>query len=102
DQVAKALAGAGVTTTGTAIEKEHYIARFSDEGTQLKSADVLKQALGDGYVIALNLAPRTPAWLRALGGRPMALGLDLRGGVHFLIEVDIDDVRKKAVESYLI
>jgi preprotein translocase subunit SecD len=51
--------------------------------------------------VALNLAPRTPIWLRQLGAKPMALGLDLRGGVHFLLEVDVDEVRKKAIENYV-
>jgi preprotein translocase subunit SecD len=102
DQVRKALAGASVPTTGLGVEEQRFTARFADEATQLKAAEVLKRELGNSYVIALNLAPKTPAWLRAIGGRPMALGLDLRGGVHFLIEVDIDDVRRKAVESYLI
>ena len=102
DEVAKALAGAALTPTGAATVDQRYVVRFTDEVAQLKAQETLKRELGNQYVIALNLAPKTPAWLRALGGRPMALGLDLRGGVHFLIEVDIEDVRKKAVESYVI
>jgi preprotein translocase subunit SecD len=102
DEVAKALAAGSLTTTGAALEEQRYVVRFADEAAQLRAAEVLKRELGNKYVIALNLASRTPAWLKALGGRPMALGLDLRGGVHFLIEVDIEDVRKKAVESYLL
>jgi preprotein translocase subunit SecD len=101
EQVARALAGAGLVPTASGAEEARWIVRFADEALQLKAAEVLKRELGPRYVIALNLAPRTPAWLRAIGARPMALGLDLRGGVHFLIEVDIDDVRRKAVESYL-
>jgi preprotein translocase subunit SecD len=102
DEVRGALDGASVPSTGLGVEEQRFTVRFADEATQLKAAEVLKRELGSRYVIALNLAPKTPAWLRAIGGRPMALGLDLRGGVHFLIEVDIDDVRRKAVESYLI
>jgi len=102
DEVGKALAGASIASTGSAIVEQRQVVRFPDEAAQLQAAEVLKRELGNKYVVALNLAPRTPAWLRAVGGRPMALGLDLRGGVHFLIEVDINDVRKKAVESYLI
>ncbi|MGQ0586781.1 MAG: protein translocase subunit SecD [Gammaproteobacteria bacterium] len=101
EQVGKALAGANIASTGTSTVEGRFMARFADEAAQLRAADVLKRELGNQYVVALNLAPRTPEWLRAIGGKPMALGLDLRGGVHFLIEVDIDDVRKKAVESYL-
>ena len=102
EELARVLADAQVTPTGGATEGARHTVRFTDEAAQLRAAEVLKRELGNKYVIALNLAPKTPAWLRALGAKPMALGLDLRGGVHFLIEVDIEDVRKKAVESYLI
>lgn len=71
------------------------------EDDQLLLADALKKALGFDYIVALSLSPRTPAWLRdGFGGQPMALGLDLRGGVHFLMEVDINHVLKKASEQY--
>ena len=101
DEVARALADARLSPTGSAAEEQRWIVRFADEAQQLKAAEVLKRELGNRYVVALNLASKTPGWLAALGARPMALGLDLRGGVHFLIEVDIEDVRRKAVESYL-
>ncbi|SFF42485.1 preprotein translocase subunit SecD [Fontimonas thermophila] len=80
------------------IEDRHWVVRFADTGAQLKAADALKRELGRGYVVALHLASKTPAWLRAIGARPMNLGLDLRGGVHFLLEVDVDDVRTRAIE----
>jgi len=64
-------------------EPKSLLIRFTDPETQLKARDLLAGKLGQDYVVALNLAPRTPAWLRAIGARPMALGLDLRGGVHF-------------------
>ncbi len=101
DEVARILAGAQLTSTGSGIEDQRHVVRLADEATQLRAAETLKRELGGRYIIALNLAPKTPGWLQAFGARPMALGLDLRGGVHFLIEVDIDDVRRKAVESYL-
>lgn len=101
DTVAVALEDAKLETTGSAPEEGRWVVRFADEARQLEAADVLKRKLGSRYVIALDLASRSPGWLAALGARPMALGLDLRGGVHFLIEVDIEDVRKKAVEGYL-
>ena len=101
DRLAKVLAEASLSPTGSALEEERWIVRFGDEAQQLRAADVLKRELGTRYVIALNLASKSPDWLSALGARPMALGLDLRGGVHFLIEVDIEDVRTKAVEGYL-
>ncbi|HHJ18152.1 MAG TPA: protein translocase subunit SecD [Gammaproteobacteria bacterium] len=74
--------------------------RFNDTEDQLAAADVIKDALGTDYTVALNLAPSTPAWLQAINGQPMYLGLDLRGGVHFLMEVDMDEAIKKAMERY--
>ncbi len=74
--------------------------RFDNTDDQLRAADVLKEALGERYVVALNLAPSTPAWLQAINALPMYLGLDLRGGVHFLMEVDMDAAIAKAVDRY--
>jgi len=74
--------------------------RFNNTEDQLAAADVIKDALGSDYTVALNLAPSTPAWLQAINGQPMYLGLDLRGGVHFLMEVDMDAAIRKAVERY--
>ena len=72
--------------------------RFNSSEDQLIAADVLKEALGEQYVVALNLAPSTPGWLRALGGKPMTLGLDLQGGVHFLMQVDMDTARGQQLD----
>jgi preprotein translocase subunit SecD len=74
--------------------------RYDSADHQLRSADVLRGALDDDHVVALNLAPATPQWLRAVNGRPMSLGLDLRGGVHFLMEVDLNAVIGTAMERY--
>ncbi len=74
--------------------------RFADTEAQLEAKDVLAEKLGRRYVIALNLAPRTPEWLTAIGAQPMYLGLDLRGGVHFLMEVDVEAAVKQAVERF--
>lgn len=68
------------------------LVRLKNAADQLKTQDVLKHALGESYSVALNLAPLTPAWLEALGAKPMKLGLDLRGGVHFLMEVDFESM----------
>jgi preprotein translocase subunit SecD len=68
------------------------LARFNDTDTQLKASDILRAILGDGYTVALNIAPATPAWLSTIGAIPMKLGLDLRGGVHFLLDVDVGSV----------
>jgi len=79
----------------------HVLARFDDTEAQLIAAETLKQTLGKQYLIALNLAPATPDWLRALSASPMYLGLDLRGGVHFLMEVDMVAAIKRLEESLL-
>jgi len=75
--------------------------RFYSAQDQLLAADVVKKALGDQYVVALNLAHSTPAWLRAIGGKPMTLGLDLQGGVHFLMQVDINTARDQQLDRYV-
>ena len=74
------------------------LVRFDDEETQLKAKDLVAEELGRQYVVALNLAPATPQWLRTLGALPMYLGLDLRGGIHFLMEVDMDAAVDQAEE----
>lgn len=75
--------------------------RFDNTDAQLKAADFLRQNAGRDVTVALNLAPATPDWLRTLGAVPMYLGLDLRGGVHFLLEVDMDAAIKQAEERYI-
>ncbi|HEX7026084.1 MAG TPA: protein translocase subunit SecD [Gammaproteobacteria bacterium] len=75
------------------------LARFSDTDIQLKAYDQLRTDLGDDYTVALNLAPATPEWLRKINALPMYLGLDLRGGVHFLLEVDMETAIKQKLES---
>ncbi|HEY0973787.1 MAG TPA: protein translocase subunit SecD [Solimonas sp.] len=97
-RVAKSLADAGVALIASGAEGGQWVVRFESTETQLRAADALKRDLGRGYVVALNLANKTPEWLRAIGAKPMNLGLDLRGGVHFLLEVDLDEVRQKAVD----
>ncbi len=74
--------------------------RFADENTQLKARDYIAGELGSQYVVALNLAPATPEWLGNLGALPMYLGLDLRGGVHFLMEVDMEGAVRLAEQRY--
>ena len=73
--------------------------RLDSSEAQLKAKDILREGLGENYVVALNLAPTTPEWLQKIGARPMKLGLDLRGGVHFLLEVDIDKAIAQRMET---
>jgi preprotein translocase subunit SecD len=75
--------------------------RFADADTQIKAKDVLKSNLGKDYVIALNLISRSPTWLSNIHARPMYLGLDLRGGVHFLLQVDMKAALDKAADRYV-
>ena len=90
-----------LTIISAEITQGRLLLRFNDTQTQLIAADVLKEALDKQYLIALNLAPATPDWLRALNASPMYLGLDLRGGVHFLMEVDMVAAVKRLEESLL-
>ena len=75
--------------------------RFNNTEDQIKAADVVREALGDQYVVALNLAHATPDALRAIGGKPMTLGLDLQGGVHFLMQVDMDTARGQQLDRFV-
>lgn len=80
-----------------ALENGSVLVRFSNTDTQIKARDTISQSLGNQLIVALNLAPATPAWLADVGGAPMKLGLDLRGGVHFLMEVDMDAALEKLI-----
>jgi preprotein translocase subunit SecD len=75
--------------------------RFRSTEDQIKAADVVRKALGDQYVVALNLAHATPEFLRKIGGKPMTLGLDLQGGVHFLMQVDMNTARSQQLDRYV-
>lgn len=100
DRAETSLKEAGVEYKGAALEDGKLLIRLMTEDSQLKAKSVLSEALQGDYIIALNLAPTTPAWLASLGAEPMNLGLDLRGGVHFLMEVDMDAAVKQALDSY--
>ncbi|WP_312600823.1 MULTISPECIES: protein translocase subunit SecD [Pseudomonas] len=104
DNITKALADANISVKAVdlASDGKRGLIRLSKADDQLPAQDVVRKALGDDYVVALNLAPTTPEWLRKLGASPMKLGLDLSGGVHFLLSVDMDkavDARMKVYDS---
>jgi preprotein translocase subunit SecD len=84
---------------------QRVLVRFADTDAQLKAADIMRERLtdqyGEQYSVALNLAPSTPGWLRVLGADPMVLGLDLQGGVHFLMQVDMDTAREQQLDRYV-
>ncbi|MBD7976448.1 protein translocase subunit SecD [Serpens gallinarum] len=102
DKTSRALTAAGIPVKAAEVSERGGLLRLTGLGDQLPAKDVVRKALGDEYVVALNLAPTTPPWLRSLGASPMKLGLDLSGGVHFLLEVDMDkavDARLKVYEG---
>ena len=103
-QVEDALKAAGVTADGIVLEGNSIKARFATPDIQLKAKDAIQKALNPDandptYVVALNLLSRSPAWLTALHASPMYLGLDLRGGVHFMLQVDMQAALSKRAES---
>uniref|UniRef100_UPI002FDAD94E protein translocase subunit SecD n=2 Tax=Moraxellaceae TaxID=468 RepID=UPI002FDAD94E len=79
-----------IATHDNSFSNNAALLRVNSSEAQLKAKEALRRGLGDEYVVALNLAPTTPEWLQKIGAKPMKLGLDLRGGVHFLLEVDMD------------
>jgi preprotein translocase subunit SecD len=98
-RVETALKTANLNAEMVALDGTSIKARFADTDLQLKAKDVLKAQLGEDYVVALNLLPRSPQWLTNLHALPMYLGLDLRGGVHFLLQVDMKAAIDKALEA---
>jgi preprotein translocase subunit SecD len=100
DRISAALKVADIPVKSVETEPGKLLVRFNDTETQLKAVDYVKSELGTGYIVAFNLAPAIPGWLQAANALPMYLGLDLRGGVHFLMEVDMKSSVKKSIERY--
>ena len=98
--VEKALQQAEIPHQGMFIAEGSLKIRFADEETQLKARDIVEQTAGDGFITALNLIPDSPAWMAKIRANPMFLGLDLRGGVHFLMQVDMNAAVQKKLDSY--
>jgi preprotein translocase subunit SecD len=98
-RVDDALKAAHLNAEALSLDMTSVKARFADTDTQLKAKDVLNAQLGEDYVVALNLLSRSPQWLASMNALPMYLGLDLRGGVHFLLQVDMKGALDKATES---
>ncbi|OGI40277.1 MAG: protein-export membrane protein SecD [Candidatus Muproteobacteria bacterium RBG_16_62_13] len=98
-RVKRALEQARVAYVEAKLVDKSVRIRFADTDTQIRARDVVQEDLGNEYIVALSLLPATPEWLQAIGAKPMFLGLDLRGGVHFLMQVDMRAVLKKAEET---
>src|SRR6476660_3038236 len=100
-RVETALKAVGVTPKNVEIQAGgEMLVRLPTPDAQIKASDILRDMAGSNYVVALNLASTVPPWLRAVGARPMLLGLDLQGGVHFLMQVDQKAALEKRFESY--
>lgn len=99
DRVQEILTERNISAKSVALEDQKILVRLADNDTQLKAQEALDIALSDDYIAAINLAPATPEWLKSLGASPMKLGLDLRGGVYFLMEVDMDTALNSKLED---
>jgi|TARA_R100000687_G_scaffold537_9_gene1003 preprotein translocase subunit SecD len=99
DRVKSSLENVGIQAKSIALEEEQLLVRLNSDNEQLKARETILDSLGDDYIVALNLAPATPEWLKSVGAQPMKLGLDLRGGVHFLMEIDMDEAVRKIVDG---
>ena len=102
ERASEALSEAGIGHFGEEVQDSGKtgLIRLESREQQLKAQAILQRALGDGYIVALNLAPTTPDWLVSGGAQPMKLGLDLSGGVHFKLEVDVDAATDRKLEQY--
>ena len=99
EAIKQALQTAQIKYKSMQVENKSLLLRFDSTDVQLKAKETIQATLGEDYLVALNLAPATPAWLKSVGALPMKLGLDLRGGVHFLLQVDVNSVVKQRVEG---
>src|SRR5690606_20009468 len=94
------LKQASVTVIGSEIDKDgNLLVRTASDDVQTRVADIVREELGSGYVVALNQASTVPAWMQKIGAKPMFLGLDLRGGVYFLMQVDRQAALTKRFEA---
>ncbi len=99
-RVDKALSEASIKPDGIYLDRDTIKVQLTDTDTQLKAKDVLQSAVGENYIVALNLLSKSPRLLASINALPMYLGLDLRGGVHFLLQVDMDGALTKAADRY--
>jgi preprotein translocase subunit SecD len=99
-RVEETLRKAGITTSGVFLDHASVKVRLADTDSQIKAKDLLQAQFGEDYVVALNLLSNSPRWLSSIGALPMYLGLDLRGGVHFLLQVDMKAATSKKMEAF--
>lgn len=101
DLITERLTAGKLNYLSMEVVGETLLVRFQNEELQMRARDFLRESLGNDYVVAFNSATRTPKWLRKIGASPVKLGLDFRGGVHFLLEVAVDDIIKQREENNL-
>ena len=99
DKINTVLKDNNLEVKSTVLENDQVLVRFKSVETQLQAQDLLRDSLGTGYISAISMSPSTPEWLKSLGGAPMKLGLDLSGGVHFTMEVDMDTAMENTLEQ---
>ncbi|MGB1949933.1 MAG: protein translocase subunit SecD [Marinobacter sp.] len=99
DRALGAMEAEGISVKSSELQDRNGLIRVPNGDDQLKARPIVQEALGGDYLVALNMAPSTPDWLRSLGAGPMKLGLDLRGGVHFLLEVDMETAVEQRLEA---
>ncbi len=99
DRAVNALQEAGIEVKSSSLSERDALIRLTSGEAQLRARPIVQDALGSEYLVALNMAPSTPEWLRSIGAGPMKLGLDLRGGVHFLLEVDMETAIEQRLEA---
>ncbi|MBN3860516.1 protein translocase subunit SecD [Neisseriaceae bacterium PsAf] len=100
NQIIDQLKQNNIEVSGAFIQDESLKIRFQDQETQAKARAIIEDSLDNGYVVALNFIPSTPDWMAKIGAKPMYLGLDLRGGIHFLMQVDMEAAYRKKLDSY--
>ena len=100
DRAVEAMEAAGIQIKAAGLEDRNALIRVDNSDQQLRARPIVQDALGRDYLVAINMAPSTPNWLRSIGAGPMKLGLDLRGGVHFLLEVDMESALEQRLEVY--
>ena len=99
DRALAKLDARGIPVKSSSLEDRDALIRLTNSEDQLRARPAVQNAIGDRYLVALNMAPSTPSWLQSLGAGPMKLGLDLRGGVHFLLEVDMETALEQRLEA---
>lgn len=99
DRAVKALESEGIEVKSSSLQDRDALIRLTNGDDQLQARPIVQSALSNDYLVALNMAPSTPDWLKSLGAGPMKLGLDLRGGVHFLLEVDMETALNTRLEA---